>query len=92
LGKSQTFVNQGNYACSAQTIYQCEQILESKPVADFGPSAGPPLRLSDPYGDLKSRFYHHFYLTNTQIAGNPPISLMEVRPGGPYPSLSCPSQ
>lgn len=88
LVKSQELVNQGNYACSAQKIYQCEQILESTPVADFGPSASP-LRLPDPYGDLKSRLYHQFFLTNTQIAGNPPISLAQVPPGGPYPS--CPS-
>ncbi len=89
LVKSQELVNQGNYACSAQKIYQCEQILESTPVADFGPATSP-LRLSDPYGDLKSRFYHQFFLTNTQLGGNPAISLGQVPAGGPYPS--CPSK
>ncbi len=89
LTKSQELVNQGNYACSAQKIYQCEQILESTPVADFGPATSP-LRLADPYGDLKSRFYHHFFLSNTQLGGNPAISLEQVPSGGPYPS--CTSQ
>jgi hypothetical protein len=89
LAKSQVLVNQGNYTCSAQEIYHCEQILESTPVADVGPTT-KPVRLPDPYGDLKSRFYHQFFLTNSQIGGNPPISLADVPPGGPYPS--CPSQ
>jgi len=100
LAASQNAFNKGNYECSAQQIFQCEVILENTAaasgagVAVFGPSTSRLLRLSDPYGNLKSRFYHHFYRSYTQIPGNSAATWLAQYPvngPGPY-SGSCPSK
>jgi hypothetical protein len=88
LAESQILLNVGNARCSSQRLYQCEQIILNTPVATFGPSK-TPLRLPDPYGDLKARVLHQFFLSNTQIGGAPPIGLLQQPAGGPYPG--CPA-
>jgi hypothetical protein len=88
LAESQILLNVGNYQCSSQRLYQCETLIQNTPVASIGPTK-TPLRLPDPYGDLQARVLHQFFLTNTQIGGAPPISLLQQPAGGPYPG--CPA-
>jgi hypothetical protein len=93
LAESQILLNLGNAQCSSQRLFQCGQLIQNTPVATFGPSQ-KPLRIPDPYGDLFARVLHQFYMNNTQIGGNPSISLYQLlqqqNPAsqGPYPG--CP--
>jgi hypothetical protein len=78
INKSQVLLNSGpsHYACAAEQIYRCDQIVEgpnAPSFTDFGPSTSP-LRLPDPWGDVVRRLGNLYYTINTRINGTFPNS------------------